>query len=348
MFTTLFLATMFLGSQDVKEDYPPPGNYPHNFEISQKYDKFRNRTTLHLDLGVVWRNEKNKLELNVYQSFNGEGRTDPNGVPSLMFLNVGHDGWRYLSFHPITFMVDGKRMEYEPDHSGDIETGYVLEHMWVHPTKKQFLDTIYAKTVEIKVGIDESQLGDSHLNALKDFASLIKNPDRIVHPPYAACPTRLKGELKAARSYEAQGRDSLALDRYTMVIEGAKGSEEADEAAKGIKRLTDPALLAARKKAKEAEERAKAAQMEADEKAKAERQREAKEKSLRRQREAKEKSLRLKIEQDLRLGRSLEGMNIKGALSYYREIVNLAKGLEPEPPELKKAIDRIKALEAKK
>ena len=66
-----------------------------------------------------------------------------------------------------------------------------------------------------------------------------------------------------------------------------------------------------------------------------------------RQRGAKEKSLRLKIEQDLRLGRSLEGMNIKGALSYYREIVNLAKCLEPEPPELKKAIDRRKALEAK-
>jgi len=187
------------------------------------------------------------------------------------------------------------------------------------------------------VGLDEFQLGDSHLNALKDFASLIKNPDRIVHPPYAACPAQLKGELKTARSYEAQGRDSLAVDHYTRVIEGAKGSAEADEAAKGIKRLTDPAHLAARKKAKEAEERAKAAQMEADEKAKAERQR-----------EAKEKSLRLKIEQDLRLGRSLEGMNIKGALSYYREIVNLAKGLEPEPPELKKAIDRIKALEAKK
>ena len=72
--------------------------------------------------------------------------------------------------------------------------------------------------------------------------------------------------------------------------------------------------------------------MEADEKAKAERQR-----------EAKEKSLRLKIEQDFRLGRSLEGMNTKGALSYYREIVNLAKGLKPEPPELKKAKDRIKA-----
>jgi len=208
-----------------------------------------------------------------------------------------------------------------------------MEHMWVDPTKQEFLDIIYAKSVEIKVGLDEFQLGDSHLNALKDFASLIKNPDRIVHPPYAACPAQLKGELKAARSYEAQGRDSLAVDHYTRVIEGAKGSAEADEAAKGIKRLTDPALLAARKKAKEAEERAKAAQMEADEKAKAERQR-----------EAKEKSLRLKIEQDLRLGRSLEGMNIKGALFYYREIVKLAKGLKPEPPELKKAKDRIKAL----
>lgn len=327
MFTTLFLTAMILGSQDVKEDYPLPGNYPHNFEISQKYDKFRNRTTLHLDLGVVWRNEKNKLELNVYQSFNGEGRTDPNGVPGLQFTNVGHDGWRYLSFHPITFLVDGKRMKYEPDHSGDIETGYVLEHMWVHPTKKQFLDTIYAKTVEIKVGIDESQLTDSHLNALKDFASLILAPDRGI------CSPELKQRLKSGRSYESQGRDSLALDMYGMVVEGAKGSPEADEAAKAIKRLTDPALLAARKKAHEAEEKAKAAKKEADEKA-----------EVVKQNAAKEKSLRLKIEQDFRLGHSLEGMNTRGALSYYREIVKLSKGLKPEPPELKKAKDRIKAL----
>ena len=198
-----------------------------------------------------------------------------------------------------------------------------MEHMWVDPTKKQFLDTIYAKSVEIKVGLDEFQLTDSQLNALKDFASLILAPDRGI------CSPELKQRLKSGRSYEAQGRDSLALDMYRMVVEGAKGSPEADEAAKAIKRLNDPAFLASRKKAIEAEEKAKAEKMGADEKAKAERQR-----------GAKEKSLRLKIEQDLRLGRSLEGMNIKGALSYYREIVNLAKGLEPEPPELKKAIDR--------
>ena len=53
------IAALFLSHNDSRhpererDDYPPPGNYPHNFEISQKYDKFRNRTTLHLDLGVV-------------------------------------------------------------------------------------------------------------------------------------------------------------------------------------------------------------------------------------------------------------------------------------------------------
>ena len=78
----------------------------------------------------------------------------------------------------------------------------------------------------------------------------------------------------------------------------AKGSREADEAARAIKRLTDPARM-------EAIEKAEAVRKAA----------------------VKEKSLRLKIEQDLRLGRSLEGMNIKGALFYYREIVKLAKGL---------------------
>ena len=42
MIAALFLSTMILGTQNVRDDYPPPGNYPHNFEISQKYDKFRN------------------------------------------------------------------------------------------------------------------------------------------------------------------------------------------------------------------------------------------------------------------------------------------------------------------
>ena len=75
------------------------------------------------------------------------------------------------------------------------------------------------------MGLDEFQLGDSHLNALKDFASLIKNPDRIVHPPYAACPAQLKGELKAARSYEAQGRDSLALTTTRGLSKEPKGQQ---------------------------------------------------------------------------------------------------------------------------
>ena len=70
-----------------------------------------------------------------------------------MFTNVGDAGWRYLSLHPITFLVDGKRLVYDPEHKGDVERGYVMEHMWVDPTKKQFLDTIYAKSVEIKVGL---------------------------------------------------------------------------------------------------------------------------------------------------------------------------------------------------
>ncbi|MGZ3414712.1 MAG: hypothetical protein ACXWNX_14025 [Isosphaeraceae bacterium] len=104
MIAALFLSTMILGTQNVRDDYPPPGNYPHNFEISQKYDKFRNDTTLHLDLGVVWRNEKNNLELDVYQDFDGEGRTEPDGVPRLQFTNFGDAGWRYLRLHPIKFL----------------------------------------------------------------------------------------------------------------------------------------------------------------------------------------------------------------------------------------------------
>ena len=53
MIPLLFLSTWIIGWQDVRNDYPPPGDYPHNFEISEVYDKFKDITTLKLKLGVV-------------------------------------------------------------------------------------------------------------------------------------------------------------------------------------------------------------------------------------------------------------------------------------------------------
>ncbi len=319
MFTTLFLAAMVLGPQEVKEEYPPLGNYPHSFEIRQKYDRFRDITTLEMDFGTVWSDDQNKLELKVDQYYKGEGRAKPVGDPAFRFLNTGRDGWRYLKYHPIIFIADGKRLKYDPKHDGDVGDGYVLEFMGVRPEKSELLSLIYSKNVGVMVGIDQFSLKQSHLNALKDYCSYLALPSRQIGDPGP------KKHLEEAISYESQGMDDLARSAYQRVIDKASGSYEAGEAAKGIKRLDDPARREANRKVMEAQAQARLAQ----------------------EREKEEASLRRKIEQNFRLGRSLEGMNTKGALSYYREILKLAKGLKPEPPELKKAKDRVKALSVK-
>jgi len=158
MFTTLLLAAMVLGSQDVKEEYPPPGNYPHSFQIRQKNDRFHDVTSLEMDFGTVWSDGQNKLELKVHQFYKGDGRSKPRGDPAFRFLNTGRDGWRYLKYHPIVFIADGKRLRYDPEHDGDVGDGYVLEFMWVHPEKSELLSLIYSKNVGVMVGIDQFSL----------------------------------------------------------------------------------------------------------------------------------------------------------------------------------------------
>jgi hypothetical protein len=172
----MLLTALTLVSQVGEMDYSLPGEHPHSPQITETYDEFNNRTHLKLELGVVWSDSKNKLELNVFQSFDGKGRSNPIGLPGLMFVNTGNDGWRYLKHHPIIFLADGDRQEYEPKHDGDVERGYVLEYMWVHPSKDQFQELITAKDLRVRIGLDQFKLNASHSNAMKDFAFRVANP----------------------------------------------------------------------------------------------------------------------------------------------------------------------------
>ncbi len=300
-------------------DFPPPGDYRHNFEITQKYDKFKDYTTLEMDLGRVWSDSDNKLELKVVQFFHGEGRAKPGDPPFLRFLNTGTDGWRYLTHHPVTFLVDGARFKYRPEHDGTVGNGYVLEFLWIHPSKEQFLKMVYAKKLQVEVGLDQFDLRGTRLDALKDFASYWGTPNRRLSTP------EMKKALEAARSYEAENMDDAARETYQSIVKLGE-SFEAAEAAEGIKRLDNPDRKEAYKKsvAAAAADRAK--------------QRRARD----------EKALKLKIERNLKLGRTLEATNPEGAISYYYEILELAKNLSPEPPEVERARSRIKALSGAK
>jgi hypothetical protein len=314
------IAAISLICQVEKGDFPPPEDYRHSFEISQKYDNFRDRTTFALDYGKVWSNARNELEMQLLQWFDGEGRDGKSSDTRVRFMNEGRDGWRYLEYHPIIFLVDGERMKFEPDHKGSIGDGYVLEHLWVQPSKDQFIKMVHAKKVQIRVGLDQFDLSDSHLRALKDYFSYFGTPSRRLST------VENKKRLREARSLESSGLDAEARAAFQRIVGLAGGSYEATEAKNGIKRLDDPVRTAAYKRALERDAKAKAAL----------------------KKETDEKATRLKIERSFHLGGLLEQTNPTAALTYYREIVKLSADLSTKPPEVEKARSKIKALSTAK
>src|SRR5262245_25968794 len=110
MITTLIVA-LALAAQTPETDfeYPPPGNYRHPFKVEERYDRFRDATTLKVDLGVVLRppGGGSYLELKVYQSYKGQGRLGRSGSPTLYFAYHSENGWRYLQSHQIILLLDG-------------------------------------------------------------------------------------------------------------------------------------------------------------------------------------------------------------------------------------------------
>jgi hypothetical protein len=245
----LLAATAFV-CQLTAAELPRPEIYDHDFEISQEYDKFKNETALKLNLGNVRTDRSNALGLRVFQDFTGEGRETQRDLPGFQFVNRGLDGWRYLRFHPITFLADGERIEYETEHDGQVKDGYVIEFLWVHPTKSQLLKIVHAKDVQVRVGLDEFAFTKAHMNALKEFLSYVVGPTLPLSSP------AMKKMLHEARSLESQGLDGDARNSYERIIKLGEGSREAIEAAKGLKRLDTPAQKEARKRAMAAKSKA--------------------------------------------------------------------------------------------
>ncbi len=317
MFAPAFLiVAASVGYQMKDSELPPPGDYRHDFEISQEYDKFKDQTILRLELGVVWKNSDNKMELDVFQRFKGIGRGTQDGLARLFFSSVGHDGWRYLQHHPIVFLVDGDRMNFDPKYDGEVGDGSVLEYFWVSPSKNQLLTILKSKEVQVRVGLDEFALTDTHLSALKEFFSYLATPSRRLSSP------GMKIKLRETRKLESQGEDDDARTGYEEVIKQASGSYESAEASKGLTRLNDPARKESYKKTLEAKTNAEDA----------------------RQKEEDKKAALQKIQQKLKLAQALEEKNPKGAISYYKEILKLSADLTPEPAAAEKARSRIKAL----
>ncbi len=94
--------------------------------FEQRYDRFKDYTSLSLELGTVIQGPHHEVALSLHQTFRGEGRNSTVGSTRLRFYSDSDDGWVYLDYRPVTFLVDGERMRFEPDHDGTVGNGYVL------------------------------------------------------------------------------------------------------------------------------------------------------------------------------------------------------------------------------
>jgi hypothetical protein len=160
---------------DPRSKYPPIGSYRHHFKITETYDKFRDDTALRIVLPGVVDREQYKVDLILNR--HSSGRKRDKGEVSFYFSCRSEDGWKYLKYHRIVFLVDGDRWSFDPDHDGDVKTGYVLEHLFVRLTEDRFLSLANAAKAEVKIGGDNFEFSASQLEGIKDFASLLDNPE---------------------------------------------------------------------------------------------------------------------------------------------------------------------------
>jgi hypothetical protein len=193
---------------------PMPCRAQSGPEFEQRYDRFKDYTSLELDLGQVIRGSNHEVKLAFIKTFNGEGRKAKSSPARLMFHSDSSDGWVYLDHHPVTLLVDGERMRFDPKHDGTVGKGYVLEFMLVRPGESQLQRLFGANKIEGQVGIHEFKLKPDQLAAIKEFATLVETPDRpipsgrFVAP---ALPPKPKSPEDIAREQEAQRLEATRL-----------------------------------------------------------------------------------------------------------------------------------------
>jgi hypothetical protein len=279
------------------------------YDIIQKYNRFNDATTLSLDIGIVWHDGENSLELDFDQFYFGTGRSRPMGGPSFRLFNRGRKGWHYLDYHPVSMIVDGERYSFETEHKGKVKDGGIEEWVWVNISESLLRKLAKSSKWEMKFGRDEFSISDSRTGALQEFVAFIDDPTRTMGSQYA------KTLLAQAEEMRKEYQDEEALTAYRRVVSGASKSAEAADASRAIKELSNPATKEARARKRQALNDATA-----------------------------RKAVQTKIDQKLRLARNLEKYNAKAAATYYKEAVGLADSIGLDTGDVKTARERLRAL----
>jgi hypothetical protein len=146
--------------------------------FEQRYDRFDDVTRLAVKLGQVIKGSHHNVELQLVQSYHGEGRNGESIFLQLYLFSASDDGWVYRDHHDVTLLVDGERVRFDPTHDGKVGKGYVMEHIFIPLSKAQLRKLASATKIEARIHRDEFELGRNQIAAIKEFAELSADPKR--------------------------------------------------------------------------------------------------------------------------------------------------------------------------
>jgi hypothetical protein len=163
------------GSPENNQAQSAKRTFNHNETIEEKYDKFKDRTSISLNMQLIGV-KLDGLAILVTDGYEGNkpmpSKNASEKLP-LTFLGVG-DERKYKLFHSLIILADDERIRLGDAAYLDlpIRTKYVETMIFAVPYDT-FRKIINAKKVEAQLGDTEFTFTEQHLEALRDFYSRI-------------------------------------------------------------------------------------------------------------------------------------------------------------------------------
>lgn len=135
---------------------------------------------------------------------------------------------------------DATRYHFDPSHEGTVETGYVLENLWVELSPGQVKHLYAADTIEGLVGVNKFRLNRAQIAALRDFIDHVNDPDlapsakRPPTPEEAAAAKAAAGKA-AAEDARIKAEAKAEMDRDQRKQAAAQRKQAAARAESKLK-----------------------------------------------------------------------------------------------------------------
>ena len=150
----------------------PPFSEDGDYNLETKYDEFKDATIVKLEL-IISKEHDNKLMFYSFFYYKGKNLSTPTEI--LFGFHSFSEEWQYLRNSRLILMADEKRINLgELKRDGTVGEGYVIEHLSTMMPIEQFLGIINSKSVKGQLFTTEFKFTDDQLEAMREYASLMK------------------------------------------------------------------------------------------------------------------------------------------------------------------------------